>query len=105
MKTDQYLAALKSLGLTPASKATAAALGVSVRQIMRYNAGHRIPRYVEIILQLYAVLSKRQRACILKDEIERLDDLLRRFRDHITACGTDNGDAIWREVDDALGDR
>ncbi len=52
MTRIEYLTALKSLGLKPASKATAAALGVSVRQIMRYAAGHPIPRYVEIILEL-----------------------------------------------------
>jgi hypothetical protein len=54
MTTQQYLAALKKLGLTPASKATAAALGVSVRQIQRYSVGEPIPRYVEMLLQFYA---------------------------------------------------
>ncbi len=61
MTTEQYLAELKRLGLTPASKQTAAALGVGVRQIMRYAAGHPIPRYVEIILHLYTALSRRER--------------------------------------------
>jgi hypothetical protein len=36
MTNTQYLAALKTLGLTRASKKTAAALGVTVRQCQRY---------------------------------------------------------------------
>jgi hypothetical protein len=52
MTTKQYLAALKKLGLTPASKATAAALGVSLRQAQYYAAGKPIPETIAIILQL-----------------------------------------------------
>lgn len=52
MTTQQYLAALKKLGLTRASRTTAAALGCSVRQIMRYAAGDPIPQRVEMLLEL-----------------------------------------------------
>jgi hypothetical protein len=39
MTTKQYLAALKKLGLQPQAKATAEALGLSVRQLARLAAG------------------------------------------------------------------
>lgn len=53
MTTQAYLRALKKLGLTPHGNATAANLGVSRRQVQRFAAGGPIPRYVEILLQLY----------------------------------------------------
>lgn len=52
MTTKQYLAALKKLGLKPASKATAEALGVTVRQAQYYKAGAPIPAPIERILTL-----------------------------------------------------
>lgn len=52
MTTKQYLAALKKLGLTVASKDTAAALGLSVRQVQRMAAGGPIPEPIAIILRL-----------------------------------------------------
>jgi hypothetical protein len=39
MTTAQYLASIKRLGLTPAGKATAAALGLSLRQCQRIASG------------------------------------------------------------------
>jgi hypothetical protein len=52
MTTKQYLAALKKLGLSPAGKPTAQALGVSLRQIQYYAAGKPIPEPIAIILRL-----------------------------------------------------
>jgi hypothetical protein len=56
MTRTQYLTALKRLGLRPASKKTAEALGVSVRQLMRYNAGAEIPPMLVKLLE--ALLAK-----------------------------------------------
>lgn len=54
MTAKQYLAALKSLGLTPASKATAAALGLSLRQCQRIAAGDcDVPGPVDKLLRMY----------------------------------------------------
>jgi hypothetical protein len=52
LTTDEYLAALDQLGLTPAGQTTAQALGVTVRHVQRYAAGQPIPEYVGIILRL-----------------------------------------------------
>lgn len=49
----QYLAALKKLGLTPASKATAAALGVGLRTAQGYAEGRPIPKPVALLLAMY----------------------------------------------------
>jgi hypothetical protein len=51
MTTKQYLAALKKLGLTPASKATAAALGISLRHGQRIAAGAPVPAPVALLLR------------------------------------------------------
>jgi hypothetical protein len=59
MTTNQYLAALKKLGLTPASKATAATLGLSVRQCQRFAAGAPIPETIAILLRLMLSQPKR----------------------------------------------
>ena len=48
----QYLAALKKLNLSPSGRATAAALGVTVRQAQRYAAGAEVPLPIVIILRL-----------------------------------------------------
>jgi hypothetical protein len=54
MTTKQYLAALKKLELTPAGKATASALGLSLRQCQRIAAGDvPVPGPVEKLLTLY----------------------------------------------------
>jgi hypothetical protein len=53
MTTTQYLAALKTLGLTRASKKTAAALGVTVRQCQRYADGENIPETIVLLLRMY----------------------------------------------------
>jgi hypothetical protein len=53
MTTKQYLAALKKLGLTPSGKATAEALGLSLRQCQRVAAGSvPVPEPVAIILRM-----------------------------------------------------
>lgn len=52
MTTEQYLRALKKLGLTPAAKATAEQLGLSLRQCQRIAAGADVPEPVAIILRL-----------------------------------------------------
>lgn len=41
MTPAQYTAALRKLGLTVASKATAETLGVAIRQSMRYASGEQ----------------------------------------------------------------
>ena len=41
MKPEEYLRALKRLGLTVASKRTAEVLGIAVRQSMRYGSGEQ----------------------------------------------------------------
>ena len=54
MTTKQYLAALAKLGLTPASKRTAAAVGLSLRQCQRIAAEQApVPESVAILLELY----------------------------------------------------
>ena len=53
MTTKQYLAALKTLGLTPASLKTAAAIGLSPRQARRVAAGEsHVPEPVAKLLRL-----------------------------------------------------
>lgn len=53
MTQKQYLAALKKLGLTTASKTTADTLGLSVRQCQRLaNGDAPIPGPVERLLDL-----------------------------------------------------
>lgn len=54
MNTKQYLAALKKLDLTPASKKTAEKLGLSVRQCQRLAAGDQaIPETIAHLLAMY----------------------------------------------------
>lgn len=54
MTTIQYLIALEKLGLKPASKATAEALGLSLRQCMRIAAGKcGVPGPVAKLLKSY----------------------------------------------------
>ena len=53
MTQKQYLQALKKLGLTPASKQTAAMLGVSLRQAQYYAAGSPIPQTVALLIAAY----------------------------------------------------
>jgi hypothetical protein len=54
MTTEQYLHALKRLGLTPASKRTAEALGLSLRQAQRIAAGEcAVPGPVALLLAMY----------------------------------------------------
>lgn len=57
MTTKQYLAALKRLGLAPYGKATAAALGVTVRSLSNYASGdHPIPATVARLLEALEAL-------------------------------------------------
>jgi hypothetical protein len=52
MTPAAYRTALARLGLTPASKATAEALGITVRSSQRYAAGERpVPRPVQRLLE------------------------------------------------------
>ena len=53
MSAHQYLAALRRLGLTPASRDTARALGLSVRQCQRIAAGGAVPGPVASLLGMY----------------------------------------------------
>ena len=54
MTTKQYLAALKKLGLTPASLTTAASLGLSLRQCQRIASGEsQVPGPVALLLEMY----------------------------------------------------
>jgi hypothetical protein len=53
MTTKQYLAALHKLGLTPSGKATAEALGLSLRQCQRYAAGSPIPETLAKLIGMY----------------------------------------------------
>ncbi len=56
MTTQQYLAAIKRLGLSTASKRTAAALGLSVRHLQRIAAGQtELPSTAERLLAMYLV--------------------------------------------------
>ncbi len=56
MTTQEYLNALKTLDLNPASEQTAGLLGLSVRQCQRLSAGHSpigepLSRLIEQYLQ------------------------------------------------------
>ena len=54
MTNKQYLDALKKLGLTPSGKATARALGLSLRQCQRIAAGDcEVPETVALLLRMY----------------------------------------------------
>ena len=53
MTTKQYLAALKKLELTPASKRTAALLGIGLRQAQNYAAGAEVSQPVALLLAMY----------------------------------------------------
>jgi hypothetical protein len=53
MNTSQFNAALKRLGLTPASQQTAALLGVSVRHCQRLADGAPIQPATAMLLRLY----------------------------------------------------
>lgn len=54
MSRYEYLVALEQLGLTPASKETARALGLSVRQIQKIAAGTaKVPGPVRLLLAMY----------------------------------------------------
>ena len=54
LTTRQYLAALRSLGLGPASKRTAALLGLSLPSIQRIAAGRQdVPAPVVRLLAMY----------------------------------------------------
>lgn len=53
MTNNQYLAALKKLGLTPSGKTTAAALGLSLRQCQRIAAGQPVPKTLAKLLAMY----------------------------------------------------
>jgi hypothetical protein len=56
MTQKQYLHALKTLGLSTSGKATAAALGLSLRQCQRIAAGHSdVPGPVARLLEMYRV--------------------------------------------------
>lgn len=57
MTNRQYLSALKQLDLTPASQATAEALGLSLRQCQRIAAGDSaVPEPVAKLLRLMIAL-------------------------------------------------
>jgi hypothetical protein len=59
MTTKQYLAALKRLNLTTAGKATAEALGLSLRHCQRIAAGEtEVPVPTAIILNLMLELQQ-----------------------------------------------
>jgi hypothetical protein len=52
MTTLQYLTALKKLDLSPQGQRTAAALGLSLRQLGRLAYGEQLPtRTVELLLE------------------------------------------------------
>lgn len=53
MTNLQYLAALKRLGLTPASKRTAAVLGISLRTSQYYATDKPIPEPIAKLLRCY----------------------------------------------------
>jgi hypothetical protein len=78
MTTNQYLTALKTLGLTRASKKTAAALGVTVRQCQRYADGDQaVPETVALLLRCYVELGGTQ-IKIRKSTSQMIDEMLRR---------------------------
>jgi hypothetical protein len=54
MNSSEYLLVLSRLGLSPASRCTAAALGVTVRQCQRYAAGDaNVSGPIWRLLQMY----------------------------------------------------
>lgn len=54
MTTQDYLAALAACNLSPASRETARALGLSVRQIQKIAAGRaKVPGPVVMLLAMY----------------------------------------------------
>lgn len=53
MTTKSYLKILKTLGLSPHSKRTAAALGVSLSTAQRFAMGWRIHGSTERLLSMY----------------------------------------------------
>ena len=54
MTKQQYLAALKRLGLTPAGQETARRLGLTLRQCQNYAAGDcPVPRPIALLLGMY----------------------------------------------------
>jgi hypothetical protein len=54
MSDSQFRSALKKLGLTVASKRTAAALGMGIRQCQRLAVGEQpVPQPVERLLKMY----------------------------------------------------
>jgi len=63
MTTAQYLKTLKRLKLTPAGKATAEALGLSLRQCIRIANGQApVPEPVALLLAQYQMVRVLQRA-------------------------------------------
>jgi DNA-binding transcriptional regulator YiaG len=59
MTPDQFRKALRKLGLTPSSKRSAQALGVTVRQCQRWASGeNKVP---PAIVKLLAALAELQR--------------------------------------------
>ena len=59
MTPQQFRAALRKLGLTPSSKRSAQALGVSVRQVQRFASGeNQIPPTVVRLLSALSELAK-----------------------------------------------
>lgn len=57
MTTEDYLATLKTLGLTPHAKATASMLGVTLRTAQNYAAGSPIPEPIAKLLALMTLNS------------------------------------------------
>lgn len=54
MSTGEYLNALKQLGLTTSSQATAVALGTRMRQLQRIGSGDiDVPSPVALLLDIY----------------------------------------------------
>jgi hypothetical protein len=71
MKAPTYRSALKKLDLTIASKATAAALGMGVRQCQRMAAGDTpIPGPVALLLEYYLKDTDQAKAFI-EEVVER----------------------------------
>lgn len=62
MTREEYLTALRKLKLTPAGKATAAALGLSLRHCQRIAAGRAVvPKPVAKLLTLLTIRHQRGR--------------------------------------------
>jgi hypothetical protein len=61
MTTNQYLASIKRLGLSPQGQATAKALGVTVRQLGRYASGENAipPTLARLLEALTALMAQR----------------------------------------------